>query len=102
MININYQSISIPKAIITAKAYVDNLTTLDVSYGDSIYHLNTIYFYSQLFRNIGIELNYDSFNWINLSYQEIDALCLYANTFDTIIKDKVIYSPNSLTVKLLP
>jgi hypothetical protein len=99
--NINYESINIPKTIITAQSHVTTSLSLE-PYLNSIYHLNAIYFYAQLFKNINVEQSYDSWNWLSLIYDEITMLCLYGNTLNTIIKDKIIYSENTLTVKLLP
>lgn len=64
--------------------------------------LKGLLFYSDLIAIPNIVTNYDIWNYIPLTYSEIETFVYYANTLDTQLKEKIELYPNSQTLVYLP
>jgi hypothetical protein len=104
--NFTASSIWIPKIVKVALAHSsasqEDRYTILKERELSLDIFKAILFYSYLFQNINSIVYYDDFNWIPISYDEVQILAYYGNTLDkSIIKDKLILYPNQFQLKLI-
>lgn len=99
--NIVLASIWIPKLVKSAKRYAEGNQTLRNElielYEPSVVFYNSLLFYSDLFINDGTYVDFDAFNYVPLTYDEITMLILHARSFTTVVSDKL--TVNGLSVK---
>ena len=96
MINdLKYASLVIPKIIVDANDTINRNANI-VKYKVSIKFNKSFLFYRELFDNPNVWLQYDRFNFIPLTYDEIVMYVYYSNQFDTLLTGKVINKINKL------
>jgi hypothetical protein len=97
--NLKYASLIIPTIIYDASDIVNRNANI-VRYKVDIQLNKSFLFYSELFTKPNEWIEYDYFNFISLTYDEILMYIFYARQFDTLLKgkltdriNKVIYIP---------
>jgi hypothetical protein len=102
--NITVASIYIPDIIVDSFAYVagsdiDKLAIIE-KYSPLVVFYNSLFFYTKAIERSNTYIDFDDFNFIPLTHDEIVMLIYHANQFDTLMTGKLF--ANRLRVKYIP
>jgi hypothetical protein len=93
--DLQYASLVIPKIIVDASDLVNRDTNI-LRYQPYVRLNNSFLFYSELFHQPNTWIDYDYFNFIPLTYDEIIMYVYCSNQFDTLLKNKISNLINKL------